>query len=314
MASKKDGLLSFLEEKISARQDFSQAYRKGFFRALVSWIQNVNNDLVPYDEVRKRIPMRGQRNLGLQQIETDKVIGSVSRFNDFDRAFLPRQTHTRARWENIDRTYFQDVILPPIDVYKVGEVYFVKDGNHRMSVARERGQVYMDAYVIEIEIPGTLDENITLDNLIMVQEYAEFLYDTKLDESCPGQNFKFSIPGQYDKVLQHISVHQWFMGEAQHHPIEYSDAVLGWYNDLYKPLVKIVRKHKILDNFPGRTEMDLNLWIMEHRWYLGEEHHRPISLETAAMNFNQQFAHRPIRHLRQIFNRVFRKKNKKSQV
>ena len=296
---------------IAARDDFSHAYRKGFFRAIVSAIQSVNNDLIPYDEVRKRIPMRGQHYLGLQQIETDKVVGSVSRFNDFDRAFLPRQTHTRSRWESIDRAYFEDVILPPIDVYKIGDVYFVKDGNHRVSVARERGQVYMDAYVIEMDIPGTLDKSINLDNLVMIQEYAEFLNVTKLDEYYPDHDFRFSIPGQYDKVLQHISVHQWFMGEEQKHPIDYGAAVKGWYADLYRPLVKIIRKQKILENFPGRTEMDLYLWIIEHRWYLGEERHRPISLEAAATNFADKFSKQRVRHFRQICKWLFRKRNKK---
>lgn len=296
---------------MAARDDFGIAYRKGFFRAIIAAIQSVNNDLIPYDEVRKRIPMRGQHYLGLQQIETEKIVGSVSRFNDFDRAFLPRQTHTRSRWESIDRAYFEDVILPPIDVYKIGDVYFVKDGNHRVSVARERGQAYMDAYVIEMDIPGTLDKSLNLDNLVMIQEYAEFLNATKLDELYPDHDFRFSIAGQYDKVLQHISVHQWFMGEEQKHPIEYTDAVKGWYSDLYRPLVKIIRKQKILENFPGRTEMDLYLWIMEHRWYLGEERHRPISLETAAMNFSDKFSKRRVRHLSQVFKWLFRKRNKK---
>lgn len=296
--------------RVTAQNDFSRAYRKAFFHAVIASIQKVNNDLIPYDEVRKRIPMRGQHYVGLRQIETDKIVGSVSRFNDFDRAFLPRQTHTRSRWESIDRAYFEDVILPPIDVYKIGDVYFVKDGNHRVSVARERGQAYMDAYVIEMEIPGTLDESVNLDNLIMVQEYAEFLGMTHLDKYFPGQSFKFSIPGQYGKLLQHISVHQWFMGEEQQHPIEYEDAVKGWYIDLYAPMIKIIRDHRILENFPGRTETDLYLWIMEHRWYLGEESQRTISLETAALNFSRRFSQKPYRQICKFFDRLFGRENK----
>jgi hypothetical protein len=220
---------------------------------------------------------------------------------------------TRGRWESIDRAYFQDVILPPIDVYKVGDVYFVKDGNHRVSVARERGQAYMDAYVIEVDIPGTLDENTNLDNLLMVQEYAEFLNITHLDQLYPDQDFHFSVPGQYAKLLQHISVHQWFMGEAQKHPIEYLEAVKGWYKDLYRPLVKIIRKHKILDQFHGRTETDLYLWIIEHRWYLGEELNRPVSLETAALNFAQRFKQKPFAQIQlaiQNFLNKFKKTDK----
>lgn len=310
MTENRDDPLAGKHLFMAARDDFSHAYFKGFIRAMQSWINRENNDLLPYDEVRKHIPMRGQHYIGLQQIETQKIIGSVSRFNDFDRAFLPRQTHTRGRWESIDRAYFSDVILPPIDVYKVGDVYFVKDGNHRVSVARERGQAYMDAYVIEVDIPGKLDENTSLDNLLMVQEYAEFLNTTHLDQLYPDQDFRFSIPGQYEKVLQHISVHQWFMGEAQKHPIEYIEAVKGWYKDLYHPLMKIIRKHKILDQFTDRTEMDLYLWIIEHRWYLGEELHRPVSLEAAALNFSQKFSKGSFSQFWEKIAGFFRRSNK----
>jgi hypothetical protein len=296
----------------TSHQDFSHALRKGFVHSIVSWIQRENNDLLPYDEVRKHIPIRGQHYMGLRQIETDKIVGSVSRFNDFDRAFLPRQTNTRARWESIDRAYFEDVILPPIDVYKIGDVFFVKDGNHRVSVAKERGQAYMDAYVIQIDIPGSLDENVNLDNLIMVQEYAEFLNTTHLDEYYPKDNFRFSIPGQYEKVLQHISVHQWYMGEAQDHEIPYPEAVKGWYKDLFHPLVKIIRQHKILNNFPGRTEMDLYLWIIEHRWYLGEEMHRSISLEAAAVNFAERFSKHSFQKIPQFLRHLFGEKKDRS--
>jgi hypothetical protein len=287
-----------------SKEDFSKAYWKGFWNSIFSWLRRSNNELLPFDEVRKRIPMRGQHYRGLMQIETSRVIGSESRFNDFDRAFLPRQVHTRERWESIDRAYFQDVILPPIDVYKVGEVYFVKDGNHRVSVARERGQAFMDAYVVEIDIPGNLDEKTDINRLIKMQEYAQFLETTGLDKLYPGENFEFSVPGQYEKVLEHIKVHRYFMGMKKDRPIEDVEAVKGWYSEVYHPLIKIIRKKKILDEFPHRTEMDLYLWIIEHRYFLMQEHNRPVSMEAAAENFTQEFSNQPIFALRKAWNRL----------
>ncbi|MCX6056517.1 MAG: DUF4032 domain-containing protein [Chloroflexi bacterium] len=285
-----------------SKNDFSRAYMKSFWRSIFSWIRNSSNELLPFDEVVKRMPLRGQHYLGFRQIETAKVIGSVSRYHDFDRAFLPRQTHTRARWESIDRAYFQDVILPPIEVYKVGEIFFVKDGNHRVSVAQERGQVYMDAYVVEIDIPGTVDESLDLNNLVLTHEKAEFLGKTRLDLLVPDERICFSIPGQYDRLLQHIGVHRWFMGEKLNRPIHDDESVLGWYRDVYLPLMKIIQKHQILKEFPQRTETDLYLWIIEHRWYLAEELHRKVSLESAAEHFSKQFSTRPFRHFRQLYH------------
>lgn len=300
-----------------SRHDFSQAYQKSFWRSIFTWIRNENNELLPFEEVLKHIPMRGQNYIGVRQIETDKIIGSVSRYNDFDRAFLPRQTHTRSRWESIDRAHFKQIILPPIEAYKIGEFYFVKDGNHRVSVAREKGQVYVDAFVTEVHTTGRITSDTDISSLVMEQEYTDFIKQTKLDELFPNEDFRFSLPGQYDKVLQHISVHRWFMGEKLHRPVSDEEAIKGWYRGVYYPLVRIIRKHKILKDFPHRTEMDLYFWIIEHRWYLAEEQKRRISLESAAMDYAMHFSRRPFRHVRQTWqwlrNRIRNIGKKKSR-
>jgi len=289
---------------LQSRHDFSHAYQKGFWRSVFQLIQKKNNELLPFEEVLKHIPMRGQNYIGVRQIETEKIIGSVSRYNDFDRAFLPRQTHTRSRWESIDRAHFKQIILPPIEVYKVGDFYFVKDGNHRVSVAREKGQVYVDALVTEVHTSGKITRDTDVNALVLEQEYSEFLRQTRLNEFYPGEDFRFSIPGQYEKVLQHISVHRWFMGEKLTRPVTDEEAVKGWHREVYLPLVRIIRKHQILNAFPARTEMDLYFWIIEHRWYLAEEQKRRISLESAATDFTNRFSQRPFRHVSQLWQRL----------
>ncbi|PKN95705.1 MAG: transcriptional regulator [Chloroflexi bacterium HGW-Chloroflexi-7] len=297
-----------------SKNDFSRAYRRGFWRSIFSLIRNTDNRLLPFHEVLQHIPLRGEHSLGVKQIETSKIVGSVNRFHDFDRAFLPKQTNTRARWESVNTAYFKDIILPPIDVYKVSEVYFVRDGHHRVSVARERGQAYMDAYVIEIDVRGILDENTSIQDLVMAHEYAVFLTRSKLDLVIPGADCRFSIPGQYDRLLQHISVHRWYMGEKLDRPITDEEAALGWYKEVYMPLVRIIRKHKILNEFPQRTETDLYLWIIEHRWYLAEESKEKVSLEKAATHFMNRFSNRPFRHLRQFLKWVKKKIFKKKKA
>ncbi len=296
-----------------SRMDFSSAYQKGFWRSIFNWLQNKNNELLPYEEVLKHIPMRGQNYVGVRQIETDQIIGSVSRYHDFDRAFLPRQTHTRSRWESIDRAHFKQIILPPIEVYKIGDAFFIKDGNHRVSVAREKGQAFIDAYVTEIHTPGRVDKNTDLKKLVLEQEYGDFLKETSLDRLYPGEDFRFTLPGQYDKVLQHISVHRWFMGEKLNRPISDEEAIKGWYKEVYHPLVRIIQKHDMLRNFRNRTPMDLYLWILEHRWYLADEQKRRVSLESAALDFSKHFSKRPFRHVTQIWNWLVRKIKKKEK-
>lgn len=294
--------------------DFARAYRRGFLRSIFSLIRHTDNRLLPFDEVMQHIPMRGEHSVGIKQIETSKIVGTVNRYQDFDRAFLPRQTNTRSRWESINSAYFRDIILPPIDVYKVSDVYFVRDGHHRVSVARERGQYYMDAYVVEIDVHGKLNEKTSIQDLVIAHEYAMFLTRSKLDVVVPDVDFCFSIPGQYDRLLQHISVHRWFMGEKLDRPITDEEAALGWYKDVYAPLVKVIRKHKILREFPQRTETDLYLWIIEHRWYLAEESKGKVSLDKAATHFMNRFSKRPFRHIRQLYKWLKKKLVKKQKT
>jgi hypothetical protein len=287
-----------------AKEDFEQAHRKAFWRSVRSWFTQSRNDLISFDDVRRRLPLRGQHYIGLRQIPLQQVVGSVGRYNDFDAAFLPRQTQTRGRWISIDRAHLQDIILPPIEVYKLGELYFVKDGNHRVSVARQRGQVFIDAYVIEIDLTVPVDASTDIDELIRRQEEAVFFAETKLDQLRPGAAIVLSLPGQYEKLIEHIKVHRWYMGVNRNTEVTYPDAVSSWYDEVYLPLVKTVRELGILKEFPERTEADLYLWIIEHLWYLRSDWQEEVSLETAAEHFTSHFSHRPFRRIMDSFRRI----------
>lgn len=281
----------------SARMDFEWAYRKGFWRAFFALLTGAETQLLPYDEIRSHIPFRGEHTIGLREVPLEKIVGSVNRYHDFDRAFLPRQTHTRSRWESIDRAHMRDVILPPIELYKIGEIYFVKDGNHRVSVARERGQAFIDAYVIEVVTDAVVDTHTNVDDLIMQQERNEFFTITHLDTLRPDSQLEVTIPVAYDKLREHIQTHQYFMGLDQHREVSYPDAVASWYDDVYLPLVIVLRQQNILRQFPGRTETDLYLWVIEHLWYLQQAQGKQVSLQEAALSFAEEFSAKPLRRM-----------------
>lgn len=282
---------------LHAKEDFNVAYRKGFWRGVWSWLTNKNTDLLPFDQVRQALPFSGQHDLGLREIELDQIIGSVGRYNDFDNAFLPLRTTERRRWESIDRALLQDITLPPIEVYKIGAFYFVKDGNHRVSVARLRGQAYIDAYVVEISVAEPLHEETDIDELIRKNEQYYFEEKTHLSQLHPEAVIEFSLPGGPTKLLEHIRTHRYFLGEQRKAEIPFLEAVSSWYNQVYTPLVRVIRERKILDDFPGRTESDLYLWIIEHLWYLREAYQGEVSLEDAAEHFADAFAPQPFHWL-----------------
>lgn len=253
-----------------AEMDFERARRKAFWRRVLAWLKGESNDLLPFDEVREKLPIKGQYYAGLKQVPTDQIVGSFGRYRDFDRAFLPTQSRTRGRWQSIDKAHYEDVILPPVDLYKMGDIYFVRDGNHRVSVARERGQEYVDAFVTEIVVPFYLSPDEKMGDISLKKERAIFLEQTGLDKLRPENTIHTQLGGQYSQLFEHIAVHRWYLGEQRQREAAYPEAVISWYDTVYQPLVNALREHGILDLFPELTETDLYLWVIKYQYYLSQ--------------------------------------------
>lgn len=290
-----------------AQDDFERARAKAFWHKVAAWVTGDRVDLLSLDEVRARLPVQGQHDLGIQQVPIRQIIGSEGRYRDFDRAFLPRQTHTKDRWVRIDRLHHQSVELPPVSLYKMGDAYFVRDGNHRVSVARERGQEFVDAFVTELEIPVPFQPDNSMDDLVLRQECALFVQQTGLAHLRPDADVQLTLPGQYGKLLEHIQVHRWFLGQKRGADVPYEEAVASWFDHVYAPLARIIWEHRILDEFPGRTEADLYLWIMEHLWYLREAE-GDVPLEQAADGFARAYSRRALTKLKNLLQRATRRR------
>jgi len=268
-----------------AQEDFTR--RGAFLDEIGTFLTRRPNELLSFQEVREHLPIKSQTYQGVKPIPVANIVGSVDRYQDFNRRFLPRQTETRSRWVSVDVAALTDVELPPIDVYKMGDVYFVLDGNHRVSVARERGMAYIDARVVELQTTVPLDRDMDRREMVRLAEYARFLEQTNLDRLRPGSCIEFTTLGRYAVLIEHISAHRWYMGIEQNRPVTWKAAVLDWYDNLYAPLVKIIEEQRILDEFPGRTTADLYLWIMDHRYYLSQEQGREVGSQTAALSYNR---------------------------
>ena len=223
-----------------AIHDFDRAASRAFWRRVVTRLTGENNELLPFDEVREKLTFQGQHYTGLKQVPINQIVGSMGRFNDFDRAFLPSQSRTKGRWISIDKAHYEEIALPPVDLYKIGEIYFVKDGNHRVSVARERGQEFIDAYVTEIDIPVVLTADTTLDELDLKQEQSEFILATGLDRLRPEARIEATVLGVYPKLLEHIQKHRYYLGINNDAEISFEDAVASWYDNVFSPLMEII--------------------------------------------------------------------------
>jgi hypothetical protein len=250
---------------------FEEARRKAFIAGIFDTLLRQSGNMLSLDEVRARLKVRGQRFLGLQTVPVDRIIGSEGRYLDFDRRFLPRSGKLKRRWAEIHALARQMATLPPVDLYKIGDAYFVRDGNHRVSVARQIGQKEIDAYVTELLVDVPLGPDDSVCDLLLKEEYSDFLEWTELHLLRPDQRIEFSEPGGYLDLVQHINAHRYFMGLEQQREISRAEAVADWYDTVYMPVVQAIRQHRALDYFPGRTEADLYRWIAAHRWTLLEQ-------------------------------------------
>ncbi|MFT4041023.1 MAG: hypothetical protein QM692_22765 [Thermomicrobiales bacterium] len=267
------------------RQDFERARTRAFFGDVRAIIARKARDLIPYHEVRQRVSPEGESYRGVQTVPLANIVGSMDRFHDFNRAFFPRQRFTAGRWQNVDRAYYQDVYLPPIQLYKVGDVYFVKDGNHRVSVARERGQEYIDAEVIEGHIRAPFYAEMEPGEMLLQAEYAEFLRRSNLDHLKPDHDIRPSALGRYDEIWEHITGHRDWLAAIRHEPVTDQEAVADWYDNIYCPIVEVAREQGLSDRFPNHTEADIYLWVMRHRWEIERDLGHDVGPVSAAEDY-----------------------------
>lgn len=277
-------------------QEALDRYRRSASRAqfadIMGKVTGANTNLFSYDAVARRLRARQQIEMGTRTVPLDLIVGSVGRYRDFTRTFLPRSAVNPERWARVDAVLNSLEGYPPIELYKIGEVYFVRDGNHRISVARANGLNHIDAYVTEIEtdVPLTLDD-FERDQWIIKIERAEFEQATQLDVLRPGNQVRLTEPGRYRILLRHIHVHHYFRNldlanVGDPYRLNGEEAVTSWYDNIYLPVVGAIRSHQLLDSFPSRTEADLYLWIAYHREELARQYNlAPLSPEAAVNTF-----------------------------
>jgi len=278
-----------------AVQDFRRARRRATLQQILARLTGKSADLLSYEEVRQKLKARTLGARSLRDIPLDGIVGSVGRYNDFTRSFLPRQDSDEGRWARVRAAVTDMRGLPPIEVYQIDQAYFVLDGNHRVSVARQLGATHIQAYVTEVHTKVPLSPDVQPDDLIVKAEYADFLEHTSLDQLRPESDLSVTVPGRYQALKEHIEVHRYFMGLEQKREIPYEEAVAHWYDEVYLPVVRVIRERGILRDFPGRTETDLYLWLSEHRAALEEELGWEIEPEAAAADLAAQFSPKPQR-------------------
>ena len=250
---------------------FDAARRDALMSDLVRAVRGLPSDLLPFDAVRETLRLKSFVDRGLHEVPLDQIVGSLGRVQEFNRAFLPREESLRGRWRQVWDLAEGPAGFPPIELFKVGDAYFVVDGHHRVSVLRSMGAPTVEARVKEYLTPVPLESTETLEQVLLKQGLAEFLEATGL-APAHRDDLRVSAAHGYDRLLEHVAVHRYYRSQQESREIPWPEAVASWRDAVYRPMVEIIRGSGIMKSFPRRTETDLYLFTMDHLHHLREQY------------------------------------------
>ncbi len=249
-----------------SRENFLKAHSRARREEVLARLGRKPTSLLPFEALSAILKV--YQHAPRQQTEMvalDKIVGSVGRYKDFTRDFLPKSMAMRDRWAKVEQAMESLEGTPPIELYRLGEVYFVADGNHRVSVARAAGFDAIEAHVTDIPVDVDLQPGDSLDEAIIKAEKARFLAETRLGERVPHLDIYFTHPGGWMRLLEHVHIHRRLLCQERgcESPLEIplEDAAEDWYDNSYCPIIQAIRDRQLLRRFPGRTAADLYVWI-----------------------------------------------------
>ena len=288
---------------VSAIQEFRKAHWQATLEEMWTNLTGQTAGLLSYEAVREAVGARETAQRDLREIPLAAIVGSVGRYTDFTRSFLPRVGEDERRWAGVWSKMETMEGLPPIEVYKIGAAYFVRDGNHRVSVARQQGFSHVEAYVTEVATAVPLAPDVNPDNLIITARYARFLEKTQLAQSAPEVNLTMSAAGNYRVLEEQIWLHRRWLEPQSGTEVSYPEAAYRWLEDVYWPVVVFIRERGILRDFPNRTETDLYVWLIKHQKELSAQLGWGVSAETAVLDLADKQAATP----KQLIQRLGKK-------
>ena len=295
-----------------ASEDFNKARSKALISRLSNLMNSKRDDLLSFYDVKEILKPANQVYLGMKSIPINLILGSEGRYRDFNKSFHPRKEFMRSRWEQIDRAHIKDIPLPAISLYEIGGAYFVRDGNHRVSVARLQGAEEIDAEVISLSSEINITSSMTTDDLkqaVIDLEKKIFYEKTDFLKLTGDNDLNFTATGSYDRIYLHILDHKYFLNLEKPEEIPFSDALKSWHREIYSPIIKIINREKLYLNFPDKNPCDLYIWIVRHWDFQKRSKGRHYSVTAAARNFAHRYGKQQrhtTRILRILLNKIIR--------
>ena len=242
-----------------AQDDFLRARRRRVFAQLSSVMRLELGDvdvMLPFDEVVDALGRVGERDIGITSIAIASIVGTVDRRKEFDREFRPTSSRARARFERIAEASRRGVSLPPIDVYRVGELHFVRDGHHRVAVARAQGRDRVDAHVVEVLTRVPADSSITLNDLPLKSHERLFHERVPLPPDARAR-IALTDPMQFGTLAEGVEAWGYRLSQHDERYYDRTQTALRWWHEEYVAVVTILREAELI----GRRETETDAYL-----------------------------------------------------
>jgi hypothetical protein len=226
------------------------------------------NVILPFDEVVEALGRVGERDLGLQSIALDSIVGTVGRTREFDRSFRPTSNRTRPRWERIANAQRRGEAMPPISVYRIGDMHFVRDGHHRVSVARAQGRPDIDAYVTEVRTRVPIDHALRVGDLPLKSHERVFRERVPLSDE-EFHEVRVSDPWRYGALAEGVEAWGFRLIRNSEELLNRSEVARLWLGEEFRPVVAMLREADLIGD---GTDADAYMRVASERYRLMRTH------------------------------------------
>ena len=259
--------------RADAQYDFSRARRRRALARLSARLRRADDvdHILPFEEVVQALGRVGERRLGEQTIPLDSIVGTVDRAREFDRAFRPTSQRVRERWERINLAQRTGKAMPPIDVYRIGDMHFVKDGHHRVSVARALGHTDINAYVTEVLTQVGANHEIRMRDLPL-KSHERLFYDRVPLPPEARKRIHLSDEWTYAALAEAVEAWGFRVIQARQQPMSRQEVAEAWFREEYEPVVAMLDEAGLIPKGVTDTEAYMHvaalpyMILRTHEW------------------------------------------------
>jgi hypothetical protein len=255
-----------------AREDFARARRGALIADIGRRLRGRPDDvnvILPFEEVVEALGRVSEHDVGLQSIPLESIVGTVDRTKEFDRSFLPTSPRLRGRWERIAAAQRRGEGLPPISAYRIGDLHFVRDGHHRVSVARSLGREAIDAYVTEVKTRVGVGRDVRVSDLPLKGHERLFHERVPLD-AARRERIRLTDPWDYGGLAEAVEAWGFRAMQERHTYLDRADIARLWFDEEYAPVVRALAEGEFIEH--GETDTDAYLRLASARYDLLRTH------------------------------------------